>query len=107
MLAMKFNSIKELELNGYSGFINVSDLTADSSNIPKQKGVYLVLDLNGSPYFVKKGSGGYFKGNEPNVPIFELDKKWVLNTIVLYIGLAGKNGSYATLNSRLKQYLRF
>lgn len=57
------------------------------------------------PFFLDKGSGGYFKGTDPNVAIKILQEKWVYNTPVLYIGKAGGEGKEATLRSRILQYL--
>ena len=86
----------------------MSELFTDSSLIPKTKGVYIVLNLdNKPPEFLTDGTGGYFKGKNPNVSVGELKSNWVDNTIVVYIGKAGKEGSKATLVSRLRQYFRF
>ena len=86
----------------------MSELFADSSSIPKMKGVYLVLNLdNKPPEFSQVGTGGHFKGKNPNVSVGELKSNWVDKTIIVYIGKAGKDGSSATLQSRLRQYFGF
>lgn len=59
------------------------------------------------PIFLEKGSGGYFKGTDPNVAIEILQEKWVYNTPVLYIGKAVGEGKEAILRSRILQYLKF
>ena len=105
---MNFNDIDEIRKAGFMGFKKVSELFVDTSLIPKEKGVYLVLNPNlKSPIFLQTGTGGYFKGKNPNVPIDELKLNWVDNSLVVYIGKAGKDGSQATLQSRLRQYLHF
>jgi len=105
---MNFNNLQELRNEGFSGFKTVSKLFSDSSMIPDLKGVYLVLYLNKEPVqFVSIGTGGHFKGQNPNVPVSYLNEKWINSTIVVYIGKAGKEGGSATLKTRLKQYLRF
>ena len=104
---MIFNNLNDLHINGFVGFIKISDLMHDISSIPKSMGVYLVLNLNGKPEFVVPGTGGYFKGKDPNVPKVELESKWVDNTIVVYIGKAGAEGISATLQSRINLLLRF
>jgi hypothetical protein len=53
------------------------------------------------------GTGGHFKGKDPNVPLYELKDNWVDNAIVVYIGKAGNEVSSATLQSRLRQYFWF
>lgn len=105
---MDFNNRKELEKNGFKGFITVSELWIDKSPIPKIKGVYLIIDPNfKNTDFLATGVGGFFKGKDPNVPIPELKSNLVKNSQVVYIGKAGTPTGKATLNSRLGQYLRF
>ena len=53
------------------------------------------------PVFVNKGTGGFFKGKDPNVAIKILQEKWVKGSPLLYVGKA------ADLNSRICQYVRF
>jgi hypothetical protein len=105
---MIFNSIEEIREAGFTGFKKMSELYRDNSIIPAVKGVYLVLYVeNKPPEFLTEGTGGFFKGKDPNVPISILENNWVDDTIIVYIGKAGKEGSSATLKSRLKQYLGF
>ena len=98
---MKFNSIEEIEKAGFVGFKKMEDLFCNSSVIPPEKGIYLVLCQKGKPKFVEKGTGGYFKGKEPNVSLSELENNWVHGSIVIYIGKA------TSLRSRLRQYFGF
>ena len=73
-----------------------------------RKGVYVVLrESESSPQFLSEGTGGFFKGKNPNVSIAELKANWVEGTHVIYIGKAGGADSSATLQKRLGQYLRF
>ncbi len=105
---MNFNGIEEIKKAGFTGFKKMSELFSDSSIIPRMKGVYMVLNLdNKPPEFLEIGTGGYFKGKNPNVSVGDLKSNWVDNTIVVYIGKAGKDGSGATLQSRLRQYFGF
>ena len=105
---MTFSNIDEIKKAGFTGFRRMSELFADSTVIPKIKGVYLVLYLaDSAPEFLPVGSGGHFKGKDPNVSITDLKQNWVDGTIVVYIGKAGKDGSDATLQSRLRQYFSF
>ncbi len=84
---MTFSSIEEIQKNGVTGFLKMSELFSDSSSIPKIKGVYLVLYLTGKSQESKTvGTGGHFKGKDSNVSIADLKKNWVDGTIVLYIG---------------------
>lgn len=103
-----FNNIESFKLAGFIGFIPISTLYEDTSMIPKVMGVYFIIHKGSiPPDFLSKGTGGHFKGKNPNVPLSELIYNWVDNTKVIYIGKAGGSGSSATLQSRLRQYLRF
>lgn len=105
---MNYNNIEELKKNGFRGFKTVKELWSDRSNIPKEKGVYLVLnpDPNGE-IFLNPGSGGFFKDRNPNVSNEELHRNHVPNSLVVYIGKAGSSTGNATLHSRIGQYLGF
>ena len=94
---------------GFEGFISMGKLMEGAiSKIPTQMGVYVVLRENSSaPRFMIEGTGGFFKGKNPNVSIEELKTNWVDGTTIVYIGKAGDIGSSATLRTRLGQYLRF
>ncbi|MFH1119394.1 MAG: hypothetical protein V1775_06185 [Bacteroidota bacterium] len=105
---MTFNNLEEIREAGFTGFKKISELYRDDSVLPAIKGVYLVLYLEKRfPEFLSIGTGGFFKGKDPNVSLTFLENNWVKDTIVVYIGKAGKEGSSATLKSRLKQYLGF
>lgn len=105
---MDFSSIESIKQNGFVGFKTINDLFIDCSIIPSERGLYLILNINQeTPCFLGIGSGGHFKGKDPNVPIEILKNNWVDDTVVIYIGKAGGEGSVATLKTRLKQYLGF
>lgn len=97
------NVIKELNDAGFTGFIPVSELREGGLKmIPDFSGVYMVLRVSDvAPKFLATGSGGRFKGKDPNVPVEELKANWVEETPVLYIGKA------TSLRKRISQYLRF
>jgi hypothetical protein len=99
---MNFNNVDEFKKAGFVGFKKMSELFIDSSILPDEKGVYLVLNATNKPgEFLTVGSGGHFKGKNPNVSLVELKENWVENTKVVYIGKA------TSLKSRLRQYFRF
>lgn len=104
---MDFKDIGEIKKAGFKGFITIRELFVDSSVIPRIKGIYLVLSLTKKRDFLIVGTGGHFKGKNPNVSISELNSNWIDHTIVVYIGKAGSDGSRATLQSRLRQYFGF
>ena len=105
---MNFNIIDDIKKAGFVGFKTMQELFVDSSQLPSIKGVYLVLNPDTKvPAYLQVGTGGHFKGKNPNVTIQELKSNWVDKTIVVYIGKAGSDTSSATLKSRLKQYFGF
>jgi hypothetical protein len=103
-----FNDVEIMKKSGFTGFLTIGKLMDSRKTIDKTKGVYFVLYLYKSPpTFVEKGTGGYFKGKDPNVSIDVLKENWVDNTKVVYIGRGGQKGKKSTLRKRLSQYLRF
>jgi hypothetical protein len=103
-----FNNIEKLRNAGFEGFFPIASLLSNTNKLPAQRGVYLVIyNSTKEPTFRSKGTGGFFKGKDPNVPIPELTENWVSGSKVIYIGKAGGSDSSATLKSRLTQYLRF
>lgn len=99
---MAFNDIDELKKASFSGFKKMSELFLDSSMLPDNNGVYLVLNIDNKPgQFLTVGSGGHFKGKDPNITLADLKSNWVDNTKVVYIGKA------TSLRSRLRQYFGF
>ena len=95
--------VNALKMDVFNGFVRVFNLRGDAlKDIPDVPGVYMVLrDSVERPDFLVRGSGGYFKGKDPNVPLSELCANWVEGANVLYIGKA------KSLRKRISQYLRF
>ena len=107
IMVMDFKDIEQIKKAGFLGFKTMKELFAYSSSIPKIMGVYLILNQTKKIEFLTVGTGGHFKGKNPNVSLSGLKEHWVDDTIVVYIGKAGKAGSKATLRSRLQQYFGF
>ena len=102
------HSVPELRRQGFKGFLSVSDLRVDgSTEIPAVPGVYLFLRTRAScPEFLAKGSGGRFKGKDPNVTLARLQSEWVDGALIVYVGQTG-SGSKGTLRRRIELMLRF
>jgi hypothetical protein len=99
---------EQLKENGFTGFKSAAELLSNTLLLPKIKGVYVVIHPNPENVsFLEKRTGGYFKGKDPNVSIAELSINWVKDSMIVYIGQCGSNGSANTLNKRIKQYLEF
>jgi hypothetical protein len=106
---MKFDSIDGIKRCGFEGFLAISALQASRCHeVPDERGVYLVLrSKKARPVFLSQSTGGHFKGKDPTVAVNQLEKSWVENSLVLYIGKAGGPGKTATLRSRICLYMRF
>lgn len=102
-LKMTFNKeFKTISLEGFEGFKSVSELRSESALLPKEAGVYVVIrDSTEAPQFLEKGTGGFFKGKNPNVSITELAANYVADSNIVYIGKA------SSLRRRVGQLLRF
>jgi len=107
---MEINKIfnEQLQQQGFQGFKTITVLQKNDIFLPEKMGVYLILTPeNFNKEFLEIGTGGSFKGKNPNVSIDELEYNWVEEANILYIGKAGGSDSDATLFSRIKQYLQF
>lgn len=99
----------DLRALGFQGFHTVADLIEDQSAIPEGPGVYAVLwTASEIPDFIEAGTGGWFKGRDPNVARQTLGANWVPTSAVVYLGkaaggLSGRRG----LRKRLSEFLLF
>lgn len=100
---LSYNDIEEIKQAGFIGFKTVAEMKSGGCrNLPLAGGVYMIIrPIKKEPYFLQTGSGGHFKGKDPNVSIEELRANWVDDTSVLYIGKA------TSLKKRLSQYMSF
>jgi len=95
--------IDQLKANGFIGFFSIARLQQERGLVPDVPGIYLVVRPNDEePQFLEHGTGGYFKGEDPNVSIEELRKNWVESSHILYIGKAS-----TSLRNRVGVYMRF
>jgi len=95
-----FDSADTLAHEGFRGFVPLS--TLDTSTVPAEGGVYVVLATSAEPpTILVESRGGHFKGRDPGVEPTLLEARWVPQTPVLYIGKAG------SLRNRLRQFRDF
>jgi hypothetical protein len=100
--------ITDLKENKFQGFVTVAKLRdAGCDCVPKERGVYMVLDFCSMPEFLEEGVGGWFKGKDPNVSLDKLRSNWVDNASILYIGETGSNNSIETLRTRIELFMKF
>lgn len=94
--------IENYRKDGFTGFVPVSKLRSTASLLPDSGGVYIVVrDSDNSPEFLATGTGGFFKGKNPNVGLEELESNYVAGSKVVYIGKA------TSLKKCVGQLLRF
>ena len=98
-----------LARDGFLGFSTVKRLRLTRcAEVPAQQGVYVVLRRGFvAPRFLERGSGGVFKGKDPNVAVSVLQLAWVPTAIVLYIGKAGGGKLKAHLKERIDSLVQF
>lgn len=96
------NEIDMYKEDGFEGFIPVAQLREATSILPEEAGVYIVIrPSDATPQFLEKGTGGFFKGKDPNVSIERLTENYVAASKTLYIGKA------TSLRERVRALLRF
>ncbi len=98
-----YSDIQELKDEGFGGFHKVDDLMQDNcASIPVVPGVYMILNPTREKNFLNESVGGHFKGKNPTVPTATLERNWVNDTIILYIGNTGR-----TLRARINELMKF
>lgn len=92
----------------FVGGIPIAELQESCDKVPAERGVYLVVRKSKQPVnFLETSSGGHFKGRDPSVPISVLKERWLKRPKVLYIGKAGGTNNRATIQDRLRLFMRF
>lgn len=96
-------------LLGFSEGLTFSALRANRHRGPDAKpGVYAVVyPFETEPAFLPVGTGGRFKGKDPNVPTGELSELWVPESRLLYFGKTGAPGESGNLHDRISLFSRF
>ena len=108
-MSLKLNDFDRSALTGFDSPLTFADLrAAGHKGPPDEMGVYAVLyPFEERPRFLTAGSGGFFKGKDPNVAVTELGSRWVGDSRILYFGKAGGPGVSATLRDRIRAFSRF
>lgn len=93
-----------LSNEGLEGFVTVSALVQPQGRdvLPHDPGLYVAFrEALDPPRFIDPGTGGWFKGTDPNVRVGVLEAKWVPDATVVYIGMA------SSLATRVGQLIKF
>ena len=94
--------VEKLKDEGFKGFVRVEELMSNPKLPEDEKGVYVVLYTHDTrPDFMQVGTGGFFKDEDPNVSIEELEANWIDGEQIIYIGKA------TSLRDRRSQYMKF
>ena len=100
---MKMNIFENYQNIGFEGFKTVKELIMTCKEVPAKKGIYIIIRKeNTKPVFALKGTGGCFKGKDPNVSLEKLEQNWIEGEHILYIGKAG-----GSLQERIALYMSF
>ncbi len=99
---------EKLKKLGFVGFKTVQELMKSCRDIPKEKGVYVVLRAKEDhPVILEKRPFDCQEERYRSYTKTELEDHWVEGTHIVYIGKAGGPGMKAGLNKRLSSYIRF
>ena len=75
------------------------------TNVPKKPGIYVIIRSSVSePHFLRKSTGGWFKGLDPSYPLKVIHENWVDGAYVMYVGMTKAERG---LCGRLRQYFDF
>lgn len=96
-------SLTTIRASGFEGFCTTAHLIESRcAEISRAPGIYLVLREHAGPArFLDRSPAGHFKGKDPTEALETLERNWVPNTPVLYIGKAN------SLRRRLREYMRY
>lgn len=95
-----------IDLTAFTGWVPFASLPA--AEVPSGPGVYVVVrPAVDPPTFLDVSPAGHFKGNDPTVPVAELEALWVPGARIVYIGKAalGATGRRG-LRKRLDEFRR-
>ena len=102
----------DLEAVGFIGWRTWFEMRdTDLAGVPCQPGAYVVYRPSAAePAFLHTSPGGWFKGEDPTVSIERLQREWVDDAQVVYIGKAeyrSRRKSVEALRERLGEFSRF
>jgi len=98
--------IDGISLDGFSKPVLINGLLRTrSAGAPENSGIYLIIRPSISePHFLRKSTGGWFKGLDPSYPLKVVHENWVEGAHVMYVGMTAAEGG---LRSRLCRFFDF
>jgi hypothetical protein len=102
----------DLEGAGFTGWRTWAELReSELAEVPCKPGAYVVYrPSDPEPAFVHPSPAGWFKGEDPTVPVERLRAEWVPGAHVVYIGKAdyrSRRKPVEALRERLGEFARF
>jgi hypothetical protein len=105
---MNFKSIDSFVDFGFVGGKTIARLQANCKDIPETRGIYLIARTSTKAIrFLPRSTGGHFKQRNPSVSVEKLQKRWLSDPAVLYLGKAGASDQSASLRGRPRSYMQF
>jgi type I restriction enzyme S subunit len=104
--SLNTQTIDGISLDGFSEPITIDELRQTRcAKVPGKSGIYVVIRPSDSaPHFLRKSTGGWFKGLDPSYPLAVVHENWVESAHVMYVGMTAADGG---LKSRLGQFFDF
>lgn len=92
---------------GFVGFERFKRI--DLTLVPSLPGVYVVLrEKESRPVFLDRSPAGWFKGQNPTVPVAELEAAWPDGAHCVYIGKAGSGAPHGRgLRQRITEFRQY
>lgn len=92
---------------GFVGFERFKRI--DFALVPSLPGVYVVVrEKESRPVFLDRSPAGWFRGENPTVPVAELEAAWPDGAHCVYIGKAGSGASGGRgLRQRIKEFRQY
>ena len=89
---------------GFRGFVSVKELRSRGlGSISNNPGMYLVIrNPQRFPEFLESGTGGRFKGKNPNVSTSKLHANWIEGALIVYVRKSDR-----TLRERIGELVDF
>jgi len=96
---MNSQSLKDAGFTGWAALLG----EGMADGVPELPGIYAVTYADGKPSrWPPTSCGGWHKGRDPSVPAAQLEREWVEDTDIVYIGKSDR-----TLSQRLQELARF
>lgn len=92
----------------FEGFESLEHYEKNLHEISAERGLYVIIMQEGSPIeFTEKSCAGIFGQRKPDVAIELLKEQWVSDTLILFIGQAGRKMKSCTIRKKIKKLISY